>query len=183
MTTVVEDYGKILGAWKDAEATTPRPPAGEYNLALYGVTVKSDKDTTFRYRINKDDDDAISLPGICVVFQWHLDEDPITGKASTFGGRWWTIPLIDPEELAELPAKQQTRVSITMNQLKTNIVRLLGYEPDDPFEAMTGFNDHLKSARDAGEPVTARVKIKNRRDDPDKFDSDIVIRLINGQTG
>jgi len=185
MTSVTEDYSKVLDAWKNAEAQTPRPPAGEYNLALYGVSVKQDKDTTFRYTVNKGqpDEKQISVPGICVTFQWHLDEDPVTHKPSTFGGRWWTIPLLDPNEIAELPSGQQTRVDIAWGQLKTNIIRLIGYEPEDPFEAMRGFHAHLQEMKDKGTPVMAHVRIKNRKKEPEKFDSDIVIRLIDGQTG
>lgn len=176
--TVVEKYGKVLGNWAKAEGPIRRPPAGEYNLELHDVTVI---DGEFRYNPTPDNPDAKKkeVEAITVLFRWHLETDPSTGKPLTFPGRFYTVPLLDEDEVAALPPGQQTRIDITFQQMKNNLVKLLGYDPDDPFEAATGFGDHVRSALEEGEPVKARVRIKNQKREPDRFDVDAVVRLIN----
>jgi hypothetical protein len=176
--TVVEDYGKVLAGWAKAEGPVRRPPVGEYNLELHDVTVEKGE---FRYNPDPDNEKAKmkAVKAIVVLFRWHLDTDPSTGQSLTFPGRWYSIPLLDEDEIALLPQGQQTRIEITLQQLKNNLVKLLGYEPDDPFDAAKGFGDHVREAVEAEEPVRARVRIKNRKKEPDVFDVDAVVRLIN----
>lgn len=175
-TSVTERFGVVLAQWQKASGPVQRPPGGEFTLALKDITIDEGK---FRYRKVKGGDDFLEIPAVITVFRWHMDEHPVTGKAIDFPGQYWTAPLLTEEQIEQLPAGQQTRIGISMDQFKINTVRLLGYEPDDPYEALAGFREHVVSAYEDGNPVKARVKIVYGKGEyADKFDLEKVIRLI-----
>lgn len=175
--TTVEKYAKVLGNWAKTQGPIRRPPKGDYNLELHDVTVT---DGEFRYNPTPDKPDATKkvIEGVTFLWRWHMEEDPSSGQSLTFPGRFFTVPLIDDDELEALPPGQQTRVRIAWEQIKNNLVKLIGYDPDNPFEAAEGFGEHVREALKEGDPVKARVRIAYNKQRTEDFEADKVIRLI-----
>jgi hypothetical protein len=172
--TTVEAYAALMEQWQKTEATGNwRPDPADYVLGLASVSIE---DGEFEWQKPSPG----SVPAKVVVFRFYTEDGP-NGKPTTFPGNFWTLPLCpitDLPEGTEPGTHQQARARIAFENLKNNVVRLLGYDPEDPIKALEGYAEHVKDAAAKSEMVQVRVRLRNQKNAPDRFSHEVILRVL-----
>lgn len=171
--SAISNYKQALSRIRDAAADEiERPPPGNYDVALLGLTIK---DGDFSWR--KPSEGKVPAKCFCATFQ--LLNDP-SDSALKFPGRFWAIPLtdvVDEKTGEKMPKNQLKRMEIQDGQFKSWYKGLLGEEPDDPFTALENLAQWVEGTG-ADDPLRFRIQIKNRKDEPDRFEREVITRQI-----